>query len=141
VDVAVFKELKDAVEAAGATVEVIAPRIGGVVDNGGDMIPAQQKLGGGPSVLYDAVALLLSEDGAGTIASEAAARDFVNDAFAHCKFIAYTPEALPLFESAGIASLLDAGCFELGKAKSIDKFVKACKQLRLWEREDMVNKG
>ncbi|MES2625051.1 MAG: catalase [Pseudomonadota bacterium] len=141
VDVALFKALKDKVEAAGAMVEIIAPRIGGVVDNTGSTIPAQQKIGGGPSVLYDAVALLLSEDGVAAIASEAAARDFVNDAFAHCKFIAYTSASMPLFESAGIAALLDDGCFELGKAKSIDAFLEACNELRFWQREESVQKG
>jgi catalase len=141
VDVALFKALKDAVEATGAMIEIIAPRIGGVVDNTGSIIPAQQKLGGGPSVLYDAVALLLSEDGAAMIASEAVARDFVNDAFAHCKFIAYTPAARLLLESAGIAALLDDGCFELGEPDSLDAFLEACNKLRFWQREESVHKG
>ena len=46
---------------------------------------------GGPSVLFDAVALILSEEGAERLTGEAAARDFVADAFAHCKFIAFMP--------------------------------------------------
>jgi catalase len=141
VDVALFKALKDAVETSGAMIEIVAPRIGGVVDNTGSIIPAQQKLGGGPSVLYDAVALLLSEDGAAMIASEAVARDFVNDAFAHCKFIAYTPAAGQLFQSAGIMALLDGGCFELGKPDSLDAFMQACNKLRFWQREESVHKG
>ena len=32
---------------------------------------------------------------------ESTARDFVADAFAHCKFIGYVEAALPLFEKAG----------------------------------------
>lgn len=32
------------------------------------------------------------------------ARDFVADAFAHCKFIGYAGTVLPLFEKAGIAA-------------------------------------
>src|SRR5688572_9438014 len=105
------------------------------------MIPAQQKLGGGPSVLYDAIALLLSDDGFAMIASEAAARDFVNDAFDHCKFIAYSSAALPLLESAGIAGLLDEGCLGLGESDSIKNFLRACNGLRFWQREESVNKG
>jgi len=140
-DVALFKALKDAVEASGAMVEIIAPRIGGIVDNTGNTIPAQQKLGGGPSVLYDAVALLLSDDGAAMIASEATARDFVNDAFAHCKFIAYSSAAMSLLQSAGIAALLDDGCFELDQADSIAAFMQACAGLRFWQREESVHKG
>ena len=40
---------------------------------------------------------------------ESAARDFVADAFAHCKFIGYVEAARPLFEKAGIADSLDEG--------------------------------
>ncbi len=34
---------------------------------------------------------------------ESSARDFVADAFAHCKFIGYVESALPLFEKSGIS--------------------------------------
>ena len=40
-------------------------------------------------MLYDAVVLLPSEDGAKVLTKEPAARDFVADAFAHMKFIGY----------------------------------------------------
>ena len=58
---------------------------------------------GGPSVLYDAVALLPSAAAIDDLLQEATARDFVADAFAHCKFIGYVEAAMPLFEKAGIA--------------------------------------
>jgi catalase len=48
----------------------------------GSWIEAKQKLEGGPSVLYDAVALLPSQAGATILAQEASARDFVADALA-----------------------------------------------------------
>ena len=38
------------------------------------------------------------------LAKDKTAKDFVSDAFAHCKFIAHSPEALPLFEKAGVAA-------------------------------------
>jgi catalase len=44
---------------------------------------------GGPSVLYDAVALLPAENAMADLLPESTARDFVADAFAHCKFIGY----------------------------------------------------
>ena len=53
-----------------------------------------------PSVLYDAVAccrLQTRRD----LMQEPTARDFVADAFAHCKFIGYVEAALPLFAKAG----------------------------------------
>ncbi len=61
------------------------------------------------------------------------ARDFVSDAFAHCKFIAY--HAMPLFDKAGVASDMDEGCFELRGAGEAKEFISACGRLRFWERE------
>ena len=57
----------------------------------------------GPSLLFDAVALLPSPAGASLLAREATARDFVSDAFAHLKFIAYGAAAEPLLEKAHLA--------------------------------------
>ncbi len=58
-----FDDLKSAIEAEGATLEVIAPTVGGVKASDGSIIKAQQKIGGGPSVLYDAVAVMPSVSG------------------------------------------------------------------------------
>ena len=79
-------------------------------------------VGGGPSVLYDAVAVLASKEDAPLLANNSAAKDFVSDAVAHCKFIAYVSEAMPLFEKAGLADSLDDGCLALksnGDAKAL----------------------
>ena len=85
-------------------------------------------------MLYDAVAIIASEEGAGLLARDAPAKDFVSDAFAHCKFIGYSPEVEPLFVKAGIADDLDAGCFDLSKG-GVGDFVDALGELRFWNRE------
>jgi catalase len=135
VDGALFDALSKALAAEGITREVIAPHIGGVKSSTGVMIKAEQKLGGGPSVLYDAVAILAGPDAGLTLAKHPAARDFVNDAFAHFKFIAYTDGAKPLFEKTGIASDLDEGCIALNGTGAVSNFVKQAKALRYWKRE------
>ena len=81
-DRAVYEELKAAVEAEGSMVEVIAPAVGGAQASDGSLIEAQQKIGGGPSVLYDAVAVIPSDAGCQALLKNAAAKDFVSDAFA-----------------------------------------------------------
>jgi Catalase len=135
VDIAIIKALKDALESEGAMIEFVAPRVGGVTASDGTHIEAKQQLQGGPSVLYDAVAVLPSADGADKLAMMPAARDFVADAFAHQKFIAHTADAMALFRKAGIADDLDEGCVDLGAAKSAaTDFVARCAQLRLWSR-------
>ena len=94
--------------------------VGGVEASNGSWIDADEKIDGGPSVVFDAVAVLLSDAGAQLLANEATARDFVADAFAHCKFIAYSPTAMPLLEKAGIASVRDSRVIELGKPELVE---------------------
>ena len=79
--------------------------MGGVTTADGDLIAADQKFGGGPSVLYDAVVLLPGEDSVAALAADAAVRDFVADAYAHCKFVGHVAAAEPLLEAAGVRDL------------------------------------
>ncbi|MGO7184860.1 catalase [Rhizobium brockwellii] len=137
-DAAVFKALLAEITEQKATFEVIAPKIGGVTLSDGNWIEAHQMIDGGPSVLYDAVALLPSAEGTGDLLKEATARDFVADAFVHCKFIGYVETALPLMQKAGIADSLDEGVIALGAAKDVTAFIKALGKLRLWGREPSV---
>ncbi len=138
-DAAILKGLKAAVTKAGATFEIIAPRIGGAKASDGSLIEADQMIGGGPSVLYDAVVLLPSQAAIGDLVRESTARDFVADAFAHCKFIGYVSAAGPLFEKAGIAEAdFDDGIIPLVSTKNIAGFVESLGQLRVWDREPKV---
>jgi catalase len=138
VDRSLLEALKQELDAEGAALEIVAPKVGGVEASDGTWIEADQKIGGGPSVLYDAIAVLLSEDGANLLLANASAKDFVSDAFGHLKFIAFVHNALPLFEKAGIPEDLDEGFIELTNAKSAAQFVVACRKLRFWQREQVV---
>jgi catalase len=126
--------LREAATAEKATVEIIAPTVGGIRDSDGAVIPADQKVGGGPSVLYDAVALITTPDGATVLADDAGARDFVSDAYAHDKFIAHTTEAAPLIAAVGLASHIDGGFVNLGDDAGPTSFLSACRNLRYWAR-------
>jgi catalase len=138
-DAALLKAVQSAVSKAGATFELVAPKIGGVTTSDGKLVAADQMIDGGPSVLYDAVALLPSHDGAGELLGEAAARDFVADAFAHCKFIGYTDAATTLFEKSGIgAEDIDEGFIRLSGARDAAGFIDSLGKLRVWEREAAV---
>ena len=138
VDAGLLAALRQAVEAEGAVLELVAPKVGGVTASDGTTIPAQQKVNGGPSVLYDAVAVLPSAEGAALLACEATARDFVNDAFAHAKFIAYAETAKPLFEKAGVIDM-DGGFIALKRPADAAGFIEACRRVRFWEREAKVH--
>ena len=126
--------LKKALDKESATIEFIAPTIAGVRASDGSWIEADQKVDGGPSVLYDAVALMISEEGSSLLASQPAARDFVADAFAHSKFIAYVAAAKPFLMKVVGAANLDDGFIEIRGSKDISKFIQECRKLRFWER-------
>ena len=137
-DDTLLKALIKAVKAEGAMMEFVAPKVGGFTCSAGELHEAQQKVNGGPSVLYDAVVVIPSAEGAKMLANEATAKDFVNDAFAHAKFIGYADTAKPLFEKAGLTDM-DAGFVALKGEADVKKFITACRQLRFWEREVKVH--
>ena len=134
-----FNALTDALTAEGAVWEVVAPKIGGVTLDDGTAVAAKQKIDGGPSILFDAVAVLPSAAGAALLAKDAAAKDFVSDAFGHCKLIGYGADAKTLFSEARVPPELDDGFVALAKAKDATSFVEACRALRFWPRELTVD--
>jgi catalase len=136
VDAALLTALERAAKKEGATVERVAPAVGGVTADDGTRIPAHHKIDGGPSVLFDAVAILASESGVKALLKLPPARDFVADAYAHYKFVAFTPAAVALFTKAGLPGELDQGFVKLDKKADADAFVMACRDLRFWERPD-----
>ena len=137
IDARKLEEVKSAAEQAQVNVELIASAVGGVETTDGQRVPADQKIDGGPSVLYDAVVVLASKQGASILATLPAARDFVTDAFAHCKFIGYGDDAAPLFEAAGLGSLIDDGFADLGRISAAD-FIVRCAELRFWPRQASI---
>ena len=135
-DARLLDALTAAAEAEDATVELIAPKIGGIIANDKTHRPVHQKIDGGPSVLYDAVAIIPSAAGAALLASKASAKDFVNDAHAHCKFIGHSASARAFFDAAGVTDLMDSGYVLLdAKKATATNFVKTCRNLRYWDRE------
>jgi catalase len=133
-------ELEAAVKAAGGVMEIIAPTIYGVTTTAGERLAADHTIDGGPSVLFDAVAILPSDAGGAKLALEAAAVNFLRDAFGHLKVIGYLAAAAPLFVKGGVndaAPDTDAGLVAF-PAASVDDFIAAASAGRIWEREPMV---
>lgn len=135
-DGSLVAKLESAIKAEGASMEFVAPKVGGVTASDGAFIEGRQMIDGGPSVLYDAVALIISGEAATQFTKEAAARDFVADAFAHCKFIAHVEAAQPLLDKAGVEP--DEGVMPISTTADIEGFLESCRKLRLWAREPKV---
>jgi catalase len=99
---AAIKKIKKAATNSGASVKIIAPKVGGAKLAYGSMLAADGQLAGTPSVLFDAVAIILSEKGAKALSREGAAIDFVRDAFGHLKAIAVDKGGHALLKIANV---------------------------------------
>jgi catalase len=140
-DGALIKALQTEAKAAGAKVKLIAPSIGGVKSANGGHLPADFIIDGGPSILFDAVAVLISNDAVEALSGDASALNFIRDAFAHLKFIAFNKPADALLAVAGVAAAQrDKGVIATNGAKDIKKFLDAARALRLWQREPSVKR-
>lgn len=112
---------------------MIVPQVGGAKNSDGDHITADQVINGGPSVLYDAVMLLTTAEGAKQLAEIPKAKDFISDAHAHMKYIGFTDEATALIEAAGLKEQSDDGWLNLAKTSSAE-FINTLGNLRYWKR-------
>ena len=121
--------LQDAIKAAGGNAMTIAPKVGAVPLSDGSKIAADAQLFGQPSVTVDACAVILSEAATAKLVKEAAAVQWVMDAFGHLKAIGANAAAQPLLEKAGVEP--DEGVTDLAG------FVEAAKR-RYWDREPKV---
>ena len=128
-DAGTLDALVAACQAEGATVKIVAPKLGGAVLSDGRRQPADAQLAGAPSVIFDAVAIVLAEAAAAKLSKESAAVDFAAFAWAHLKAIAFDPGAAPLLEAGNVGK--DAGIVEAGDTNA---FIAAAKT-RQWARE------
>ena len=101
-DKAAIDGLIAAIEAEGGTVFTIAPKVGPLQLKGGTM-QADGQLAGSPSVLFDAVGMILMPEQAEKLARDSAAIGFVMDAFAHLKAIGHCKGSQVILDRAGIA--------------------------------------
>jgi catalase len=126
------KKISMAATAAGATVKIVASKVAGAKLADGSMLAADGQLAGTPSVVFDAVAVILSDEGAKALTMESAAIEFVRDAFGHLKAIAADRGAQVLLKDANIGN--DAGVVD---ANDEAAFIAAAKT-RQWDREKSV---
>jgi catalase len=131
--------LQKAALAAGAKVKVVAEKISGAELSDGKVLPADFRVDGGPSSLFDAVAIIASDAGAERLAGMSAAQDFVRDAYSHLKAIASTQNTKTLFAKAGLQDAdMDDGCIALEKRADTGTFIDTAAAGKFWDREPAV---
>ncbi len=116
-----------AVEKAKGKAVIVAPKVGGAKLSNGKQQKADGQLAGSPSQIFDAVAIIVSQEGCATLLNEGAAVEFVMNAFGHLKAIGANETAQPLLDKAGVVRA--AGVTGVDAA-----FVKAA-ALRFYDRE------
>ncbi len=125
--------LEAALGRVGAHLKIVAPKIGGATAADGRVLEADFQLAGGPSVLFDAVYVSLSEAGAKMLSTEAAAVGWVHDAFAHLKVIGASADSQALLDAAGVVA--DSGVLVGGESGG---FMDAAAKGRIYDREPSV---
>lgn len=119
-----------------ATLVVITPKIGGSKNSAGKLIPGDMALSAAPSGFFEAVVLLTSSESVKTLNKEAAAIDWLRDAFGHLKVIGYHSSAQSLVDKAQINP--DEGVVRLEGRNSIDTFLNKAKGGKIWKREPLL---
>jgi catalase len=133
-DAKAIKRLQTSLQKAGVAYKLIAPKVGGAALSDGTMLQANAQLAGSPSVLYDAIALVLTQEAAAWLANDSAAVEFVSHAFAHLKAICHTDEAGPLLIKAGVEADEFVFVADVDGAKRVATWASQ----RCWEREPKV---
>ena len=126
-DSSVIDRLVSEIKKEKATPMLVAPTLRGTHLSDGSKRDADAALAAGSSVLFDAVALVLSKEGTEAIMKQPPGVQFVMDAFNHLKAIGATKAAKPLLKKAGVKE--DEGVTDLDSS-----FLKAATR-RFWARE------
>ncbi len=131
-DATSINSIKKAVVKAGASVKIVGPKIGGAKLSDGSTQAIDGQLAGTPSVLFDAVAIILSGEGAKTLSTESAAIDFARDAFGHLKAIAVDSGGEAILTKANINA--DKGIVNISE---VETFISLAKT-RQFDREKSI---
>ena len=134
VDAALYNSLVDLANQEQATLEVIAPKVGPIKTSKGKEISPQHFLAGAPSVLFDCVVVAPALEHVEALAREAAAIDWIRDAFSHLKVIGFNQASVLMFEKSSVAIDADEGMVDLDH-DGLQAFLEIAKKHRIWERE------
>ena len=100
-DGAGIAKLREAVEAEGASLKLVAPKMAVTLKDGTKQ-PVDGRLANTPSVLFDAVASMIPLDAAEMLKTEGAAVDWFRDAFGHLKAIMACKGTRMILEAGGV---------------------------------------
>lgn len=136
VDMTSLNEMKKALEDEQATVELIAPKLGATKGMKNEELPADESFLTAASVLYDAVFVPSGEKSMAALSQEPDAIHFINEAFKHCKAIAFAHNSSALLDKTQLKGAKDPGLLIGSKGNLVKDFITAIAKHRVWEREN-----
>jgi catalase len=133
-DAGELEAMQSALEAEGAMLKTIAPRLGEITSADGAAVKADYSFLTSASVLFDAVYVPGGAASCATLEGEADAYQFVDEAYRHCKAIAATGEGIQFVRDTFAGKAENDKAVILSDDAAGD-FIKAIAQHRNWERE------
>jgi catalase len=144
-----LEEVAAALEAAGAEVEVISPRLGIVQAASGQDVEANKNYLTAASVFYDAVFIPGGKASIETMKIQGFPIDFIREAYRHAKTVGATGEGVELLIEAGALSGAAGGVPNQARSERgvvtardttdmkafVQDFIAAMMQHRHWDRE------
>lgn len=132
--------IKKSLIAAGAVVEIIAPKLGTIHSDDGIDIPVDKRLPNAASVFYDAVYIPGGEKSIHALIQTGDAIHFINEAFKHCKAIAFDNDAQSLLDKTYVSKQQEPGVLiNTNQKQFAADFIDTIAQHRFWDREKKGN--
>ncbi|CAC9974736.1 catalase [Flavobacterium sp. WLB] len=134
------KAMKTALQNAGAKAVIIAPHLGTITSEDGTAIPVDQTYKIAASVLFDGV-FIPGGKGIKELSRIKEVKEFINDSYNHCKFIAAEAEGIQIIKTNSDIKEKDAGVLisnTIADKALNTSFIKALGRHRFWEREKML---
>ena len=140
--------MQEALKAEGAASDVLACRYGFIKgeNENAELVPVDKSLLTTASVFYDAVYVPGGSNSIASLAADADAIHFLNQAFKHCKAIAADEEVLPALQGtyffgklppdrSAEAEMADGIIISHEMEDLIERFIEAISHHRFWHRE------
>ena len=133
-DLQLIESIETQARSRDATVELIALKIGSKIGTSGNGLEPDHFLAGAPSSLFDFVVVAPGKAEVDILLEQAAAIDWIRDAYGHLKIIGFVEHASPLFARAGVSTIEEQGVFHIDKSE-LDSFFECAQEHRIWDRE------
>ncbi|MDE1192874.1 MAG: catalase [Arachidicoccus sp.] len=141
VDAKIANALKAKLEKEGGVVEIVATSMAPVTADDQSVFTPQHSLTSTASVCFDALYIAAGKKSVENLLTMPESIEFVNEAYKHCKAIAFGKDTQSLFDKTNIAAKKhdDPAVIQETDKDYADKFIKAITNHRVWELEDARN--